>query len=312
MKRKLLFGAATVALAAGYVINDNEFRLAFDRYYKFPEFIGKNDEDTTREIEMLKERGIQFINSVENEYVMIRNSQNNMITATFVPAKEKSNKYMILSHGYRYDGLHEFGLFYPFYYEENINLLIVDHQAHGSSEGKYITFGYQEHLDLLRWVDYLIENHGSDIDIYMHGVSMGAATVCQCAGSEYLQPQVKGIISDCAYINAKKQLIHTMEMYHAPLKDTTYHLIAKKLESRCNAKLDEVNALEAVKKCKVPMLFIHGMQDTFVPTNDSVELFDACACEDKDLLLVEKAGHAQCYWFAKDRYQQALLEMINK
>ena len=311
MKLKLLLTATTIALAAGYAATDTEFKFVFDRDFKFPDNVGKEDDETNQMIEKIKQKNIKFIKGLNPETVSIINCQGNNLKATFVPSKTSSNKYVILSHGYRYNGLGEFGLILPFYYEQNINILAVDHQAAGESEGKYITFGYQESIDIIQWAQYLIERFGQDIDIYLHGISMGAATVCQCAGNENFQPQIKGIISDCPYASAKKELMHTMEMFPKQLRGVTYNLLAKKLESKCQAKLDEVNAIEAIKKCKVPFLAIHGMEDTFVPTNGSIEIFDACPVEDKHTLIVEKAAHAQSYWFAKDRYQQAILSIID-
>lgn len=314
MNKKLLLGIPTIVLAAGYVINDNEFRLAFDRYYTFPKFIsGSSKEDEEKKgYKIIQDKGIEFFKGLHTQYLTLRNSQNNVITASFIPSKEKSNKYVILSHGYRNDGIHEFGAFIPFYYESDVNVLLVDHQAHGNSEGNYITYGYQEHLDLLKWIHYLIEQYGQDIDIYLHGISMGAATVCMVAGSPDLPKQVKGVISDCAYASAKEQLCRTMSAFHTPFVKTTYYVLAKELEAKMHAKLDETNPIEYIKNCKIPITFIHGMEDTFVYTNDALRLFDACGCEDKNIILVKKAGHAQSYWFEKDTYQQAILEILHK
>ena len=310
MKKRLLLEIGTVALAGAYVINDEEFKLAFDRYFHFPDFIYNHD--IWDDMNKATTKGLEFIDGVENEYIWLRNSMNNIVSATFIPSKVKSKKYMILSHGYRSDGLHEFGAFLPFYYEQNVNLLIVDHQAHGRSEGRYITFGYQEHKDLLQWAHYLVENYGEDIEIYMHGISMGAATVCQCSGCEELPKQVKGIISDCAYSSASEQLIHVISSWHVPFAKMTYKLVASKLEKVYGAKLEEVNALDAVKNCKVPIFFIHGTKDQFVPTDMGIQIFEACRAPEKDLILIEKAGHAQSYYYGKDKYQQAILDVINK
>lgn len=312
MKKRLLLTIPTIALAGGYVINDNEFRLAFDRDYVFPSFISGKSDQVDNEFTRLRDKGIEFVQSLDTEYITIRNSQNNIIAATFVPSKDHSNKFVILSHGYRNKGIREFGVFFPFYYEQGVNMLIVDHQAHGSSEGKYITFGYQEHFDLIRWVKYLVQNHGENIEIYLHGISMGAATVCMASGNPLLPEQVKGIISDCAYTSAKEQLCRTMELFHTPFSKLTYSLIAKKLEAKTKARIDDVNPIDAIKNCKLPIVFIHGMDDTFVLANNSIELFDACQSKDKDLILIEKAEHAQSYLFDRDRYQQAILEILEK
>ena len=74
-------------------------------------------------------------------------------------------------------------------------MLHPDARAHGESEGKYIGFGCLDRKDALKWIDWVIEHCGADVEILLHGISMGGATVLMASGME-LSPQVKGIITD--------------------------------------------------------------------------------------------------------------------
>ena len=54
----------------------------------------------------------------------------------------------------------------------------------------------------------------------------------------------------------------------------------------------DASAIDAVKKSTTPTLFIHGEDDAMIDVSMSEELYEAAACE-KELLIVEGAGHAQ-------------------
>lgn len=126
-----------------------------------------------------------------------------------------------------------------------------------------------------------------------------------------LPPQVKGAVSDCAFTSAK-------EVFTSVLK-TTYHMPAfplMDLSDRMAKKeagygLDECNARDEVKKAKIPMLFIHGSKDTFVPCSMVHELYEACAAP-KDLLIIEGASHAEVYYKDRPAYEAAVRKLMER
>ena len=71
-------------------------------------------------------------------------------------------------------------------------------------------------------------------------------------------------------------------------------------------------ALEAVGKAKIPMLFIHGGSDKFVPTFMVHQLFDACSAPYKDKLIVDGADHAESYLIDKEACENKMAEFIEK
>ena len=74
----------------------------------------------------------------------------------------------------------------------------------------------------------------------------------------------------------------------------------------------DTSAIDAVKRAKIPMLFVHGAADTFVPTKMVYELYDACACPDKDILVVEGADHAASFITDMPAYEAKLDKFIDK
>jgi len=59
-------------------------------------------------------------------------------------------------------------------------------------------------------------------------------------------------------------------------------------------------------------LFIHGDKDDFVPTWMGYENYDACASEEKDLLLMEDAGHAESYFLHTEEYETAVRSFLEE
>ena len=183
------------------------------------------------------------------------------------------------------------------------NALVVDQRASGNSDGSVITFGVNERRDCLSWVNFMIEKFGPDVKIILTGISMGAATVMMAAGED-LPDNVIGILADCGYSSPKEIICKVIAQMGLPPK-LVYPLV--KLGARLfgHFDLEETSALEAMKRCKKPVIFFHGENDDFVPCSMSKACFDACAAP-KRLVTVPEAGHGLSYPVAPERYIREL------
>jgi len=223
--------------------------------------------------------------------------------ATWFPNGERK-KIVICFHGYTSEGMKDYIGLSGYYLQKGYSMLLVDERAHGKSEGTYIGFGCLDRKDALKWIDRVLEECGEDIEILLHGTSMGGATVLMTSSLD-LPYQVKGIVSDCAFTSPKEVFTHVLRnMIHLP----AFPLI--QLSDVFNQKLagyglDECNAAREVKKAKVPILFIHGSKDTFVPCNMCEILYENCISF-KQKLIVDGAAHAECYYKDTKAYEEAL------
>ena len=75
--------------------------------------------------------------------------------------------------------------------------------------------------------------------------------------------------------------------------------------------LDECNAAREVKHARVPVLFVHGTGDTFVPCSMCEKIYENCGAPKKKLL-IEGAAHAECYYKETEAYEKALTEFIGE
>lgn len=181
--------------------------------------------------------------------------------------------------------------------------LVVDQRGSGRSEGKAITFGIKERKDCLSWINFVKQEMGADTKIILTGVSMGAATVLM-ATAEPLPENVKGILADCGYTSPKAIIQIVLKNMGLPVK-LTYPLV--KLGARLfgHFDLEEMSALEAMKGCKIPVLFFHGEDDDFVPSFMSRENYNACAAQ-KVLCTIPGAGHCLGYLVDQQQYLDTL------
>lgn len=215
----------------------------------------------------------------------------------------------ICFHGYTSQGIGNNSAASMFFLANGFDVLFPDARAHGESEGKYIGFGCLDRFDGLEWVKFIQNMHKEAdaegrLEIYLYGVSMGGATVCMMSGLE-LPKCVKGIISDCAFTSAEyvfKTVIKNK--YNLPVPPILFatNIICKNV---AGYGLNECNSAIEVRKAKVPMLFIHGSADKFIPVEMCYEIFERCASR-KDILIVEGAVHVESYYKAREEYENKM------
>ena len=177
--------------------------------------------------------------------------------------------------------------------------LIVDQRTSGKSEGNVITFGVNEHKDCLKWVDFAVKHFGEDVKIILTGISMGASTVLMASGKE-LPENVIGVLADCGFTSAKEIIKKVIKDLKLPI-NICYFFIKIGAKNYGNFDLEETSAIEQVAKSKIPIIFIHGENDDYVPCEMSKKMFDACKSR-KELVTVKGAGHGLSYLVDNELY----------
>ena len=180
--------------------------------------------------------------------------------------------------------------------------LVVDQRACGTSDGSVITFGVNERRDCLSWVDYMVKRW-PDRKIILTGISMGAATVIMAAG-EALPENVIGVLADCGYSSAKEMILKTIAEMKLPPK-LAYPFVKLGAKLYGHFDLEETCPIEALKNCRVPVIFFHGEADDFVPCGMSRRMQAVCPTRSA-LVTVPGAGHGLAYPMDKPSYIQAL------
>ncbi len=229
--------------------------------------------------------------------------------ALYLP-REDSHKYAVICHGY--GSTPQFGGRYAAeFYKMGYHVLAPAARAHERSEGAYASMGWLERRDIVAWVDTLVEQD-PQAEIVLFGVSMGGATVMMTAGEADLSPCVKCVVEDCGYSSVWDEFAGQLkEMFGLP---TFPVLDAASLVTQVRAgwSFREASAVEQLKKAKLPMLFIHGEEDTFVPYAMLDVVYGACASPEKEKLSVPGAGHGEASWEDPEGYWTAVERFVEK
>ncbi len=213
----------------------------------------------------------------------------------------------ILFHGYQSIAERDFSGGLQLALAAGHNAILVDQRAHGKSEGRALSFGILERYDCLSWVEYAEERFGIDSQIILVGISMGAATVLM-AGGLPLPETVKGIIADCGYTSPSEIIKKVARDRHLPVRPVYFFVrLGGKLYGRFD--IEEESAESALKRCRIPVLFIHGENDGFVPCEMSRRNYAACAGE-KTLVTFPGAEHGLSYLVDPERYRKSITEFI--
>lgn len=218
-----------------------------------------------------------------------------------------AERVIIAMHGWRSSWSRDFGLIADFFHQNKCHVLFAEQRGQNNSGGEYMGFGLTERYDCLEWIKWVNQQEIEGLPIYLCGISMGASTVLMTAGFE-LPSNVCGIIADCGYTSPHAIWKHVAEKGLNLRYDSMISAIA---EDICRSKIQvgpkDYSCINAMKVCKVPVLFIHGTDDDFVPVEMTYENYKACAAE-KRLLIVPGAGHGMSYILDKEGYEKAVLE----
>ncbi|MGX7059540.1 alpha/beta hydrolase [Vagococcus humatus] len=214
---------------------------------------------------------------------------------------------MIVAHGYAGKSS-DMKKYAQMFNQAGYDVLIPEARGHGLSEGDYRGLGWHERLDYVDWIDYLITQYDSPVEIGLFGLSMGAATVMMTSGEE-LPKEVKLIIEDCGYTSTDAELAYQLKaMYRLP-KFPLIPLTSLYTQVKKGYNFYESSAVKQLQKNKRPIFFIHGEKDSFVPTEMAYDLYEETKGP-KELWIVKGAEHATSFQTQPKVYKQKILDFI--
>ncbi len=234
--------------------------------------------------------GREYIKSLPYENVYITSHDGLRLRARYYD-NGNPKKVILFAHGYKSNGEHDFSCAFEPYKNQGFDFLLIDQRAHGESEGEYICFGTKERFDVCRWCEFLVERNGDDVRIILDGISMGCTTVLLAAGLSELPKNVKGVIADCGFTDARSEIEYVAKHDYKLPAFPAVDLLERICKKRAGFGFSDATTLEAVKNIKVPVLFVHGEADDYVLCENSKKNFEACTQENKWLFTVPGAGH---------------------
>jgi len=263
----------------------------------------------------LKEEGITWLKEFKKKdmYTTVREGEGLFsyikLHASYIQNGE-SKKTVVIHHGYR-GPTEAVAVYAKMFYEMGYNVLLPDSRATGESQGKNITFGWKEKEDIVHWINQL----PVDQEVILMGESMGAATVLMASGLDNFPQKVKAVISDSSYSSLDQQIqfLYNIanDLVNGKIPQKVLNILDGKVKKRLNFSMSDVSVINQVKKSKIPMFFIHGESDSFVPSNMVQQLYDAKLNGEKQLFIVQEANHTQAISYAYPMYKEQIKKFTN-
>ncbi len=313
-KKKLLIPlsilAGTTALAAGSVVvlGETFYNIALKNRKNRPS-MSVLAKDKTTPLILQGDTRREWCDEVGAKDIAIKSFDGYWLHSYIAENPGHTDKFAIICHGYT-SRAKEMGFYAEKFYKKGFSCLLPSARCHDSSEGKFIDMGWLQRLDLLNWISYLNEEFGNP-QIVLMGVSMGAAAVMMASG-ENLPPNVKCAIEDCGYSSIKEQFEHTLKnMVQIPKQPIMF---SADLVTSCKTGIHlnrDGYCTEQLKKCKIPMLFIHGTNDRYVPFWMLDKNYEAHPGI-KEKFVVTGGSHASNAWQGGDAYWDKVMSFTEK
>lgn len=302
LKRLLiaLFLLLTLLVCAGYYLLGYALR---------PKDLAVRSRNIEESVELMAERYPQlgpWLDSLSTAQalreVWMTGAAGENLRALYVEAAQPTDRTAVIVHGYTDNAIRMMMIGYLYSHELGFNILLPDLHGHGMSEGSEIRMGWLDRLDVLQWMLYADElfgrPNGGTTRMVVHGISMGAATTMMVSGDVNqegnLMPFVKCFVEDCGYTSVWDEFQGELKGQFGLPAFPLLHIASLLCKLEYGWSFREASALQQVARCQLPMLFIHGEDDTFVPTEMVYPLYEAKP-EPKALWIAPGSAHALSY-----------------
>jgi len=171
----------------------------------------------------------------------------------------------------------------------NISVFAFDFCGSGRSDGEYISLGYYEREDVHTVIKYLrYSNKVSTIGLW--GRSMGAVTALLCAKEYDKKDIISCVVSDSGFSSLSKLIdefvdkVITLPQF---LIDMLKTQVGDIIEKKANFRIEKIEPIQGLEKVKtIPVLFCHGLDDTFINNHHCNDLYKAYGGQ-KEIVMFE-------------------------
>ena len=232
-----------------------------------------------------------WFQKIPKDDVFIRSYDNLKLHGYYLPSLEKStNKLAIVIHGYKSKS-EDMIIIAKLYSDLGFKVLLIDLRGHGQSEGSFTSMGHYEKYDLKKWINYALRNYGTNTEIYLHGVSMGAA-ISTLITDFKVKENIKFMVLDSGFTTFPRSLYHSLKckalVIFIPGISIFTHFIH-------NFRLRQIAPIKKIKTSDIPFLIIQGEKDKPVPPKMAEQLYSQAKVEQKSIIMIPEAPHAKAF-----------------
>ncbi len=194
------------------------------------------------------------------------------------------------------------------YQRAGYNVLVIDNRAHGWSDGRYSSLGWNEHRDVMKWAELLRDEHGVE-SVVLHGCCIGAASAMFTATDPNCPEVVNAMIADGMFPTFRSSFVNHMVKDHHPVFPFT-QWICLYVRLFTGADITNDGPVKRIRDLKKPLLMIHSREDIFSLPKDAQMMYDSCSA-DKKLVWFEHGAHSRIRYANTEVYDQTIIDFLN-
>ena len=232
-----------------------------------------------------------------------------ILVARQIVVDAESDKWVVVLHGYNgtMEDIYDIARHYA---EQGYNIFMPDLRGHGESEGMFLGMGWLDRLDVINWIDVILEQNPS-AKVVIHGVDIGADTALMLSG-EPVKSSIKAIVAEGAYNNAWEVEKKEYKARHEKLPVFPFlHMINPVMKVWAGYALTDADAVKQVKASTIPILLIHGGNDIYASDDMTQELEQAIVAP-HEVLMITTGTHEDCRYAEPDTYYQKTFDFVEK
>lgn len=245
------------------------------------------------------------IHKLPHEVIEIVGHDHVRLKGVYYPGKEGSDVTVICIHGYTSHAEREWAFPGLFYLSLGYNVLIPYQRAHGLSEGKFITLGALEQIDMLGWVKKANELTPNG-RIIIHGLSMGGGIALVMSDKQ--MKNVKGIISDAPSTSVRNmfEMIAKQAVKKNSHKVSSYAI--RRFEKEFHVNINDLECVDVVADSQYPILLSAGSKEHCEELFANIQKVNPNHTE---IIILPGCDHGNGMYKQTELYQTAIKEFIN-
>ncbi|XMB72435.1 alpha/beta hydrolase [Mycoplasmatota bacterium WC30] len=273
-----------------YVISYYIYTMIMLKYNTPPVDLVNHEEDFYKE-------SFSWYQEIPKEDVYVTSYDNFKLHAVYIPSyNKKSNNVALIVHGYQSKAT-DMIIIGKMYSEMGFQVVLTDLRGHGESEGYFTSFGHYEKFDIKKWLNFILRTYGTDSNILIHGVSMGASATMLATGLDIPINNVKFLLLDSGFTYVKKTFLNTKKSQGLKLFFFGLNIVSY---IKHKFLFYQIRPIKYMKKNTIPFLIVQGDQDTAVTVDMAQALYNVSPATQKELLIVKDSKHALGF---RDDYQ---------
>ena len=250
-------------------------------------------------------KSLDEIQKLEHETLEITSDDNIKLRGIYYK-NEQSDVTVICVHGYRSHAEREWAFPGLFYHSLGYNVLIPYLRAHGISEGKFLSFGALETLDILNWIHRINEINPNG-KIILHGLSMGGGIVLDLANKEI--ENVKCLIADAPSVSIAQFFKNVAKEVFKNNSNLIADYAIKRFNKEYKCDVNDFESVNIVSNSKYPLLLSAGSEEHL---EELFEIIKSVNPKETDIIILPGCNHGNGMYKKTEMYQNHIKNFINR